>query len=100
MIDAVLVDVEGTEYDLLPMFLKDGLLKREKLSICQLNLEAHNAKKKQFAEWITRVLTEEDWLILQSSVSPQSAVDFFRTIGASVNSSHSTCKTHGAFVDM
>ncbi|KAK6055784.1 hypothetical protein COOONC_06710 [Cooperia oncophora] len=65
-----MVDIEHAEYPMLPFLLLNGQLAREKIVICQINIEVHrpNAEQlKQFFNFYQKLMEEKQWTLMSAS---------------------------------
>ncbi|KAK6751706.1 hypothetical protein RB195_003241 [Necator americanus] len=67
IIDQLMIDIEGGEYDVFPFLLKGGDIERTNVVLCQLNIEIHlpdYAQKAQFFEFFVELLDDARYMPL------------------------------------
>ncbi len=72
-IDFLWIDIEGSEYDLLPQFTEGGVLYNSKIIICQMNVEAHGpltdfkSNFTAFGRMMTSLMEKSDFLLIKAT---------------------------------
>nr|CDJ86600.1 Protein of unknown function DUF13 domain containing protein [Haemonchus contortus] len=70
VIDQLMIDIEHAEYPMLPFLLMDGQLARDKILICQMNIEVHRPNPeqlKQFFDFFQQLMKEKQWTLMSAS---------------------------------
>ncbi|CAI5441082.1 unnamed protein product [Caenorhabditis angaria] len=69
IIDHLWMDNEYSEYGLFPYFYKNGILDQEGITVCQLNMEVHNAtlaQKSEFKGFVRRIIDDQKYAIVNN----------------------------------
>uniref|UniRef100_A0A7I4XW71 Methyltransf_21 domain-containing protein n=1 Tax=Haemonchus contortus TaxID=6289 RepID=A0A7I4XW71_HAECO len=70
VLDQLMIDIEHAEYPMLPFLLMDGQLARDKILICQMNIEVHRPNPeqlKQFFDFFQQLMKEKQWTLMSAS---------------------------------
>lgn len=70
VVDVLLIDIEGQEFELMPLLKKNGRLERNNITVCQYNVEFHwptGEQAHQFAEYLVEMIHDARYLPLMSS---------------------------------
>ncbi|VDD92441.1 unnamed protein product [Enterobius vermicularis] len=83
VIDILLMDNEGAEYDSAPYFLRDGILDSNNIVVCQWTCEFHvtnEANQMKLADFIIKNAAAGKYIMTRLSTAGHIRINFFNTV--------------------